>query len=121
MRDRRWIGAAALLGAASVAFGAFGAHGLETTADGGRAAAAWVETGSRFQMAHALAILAGVAVGCGRLPLALWTLGGCLFPFSLYALALGAPTAVAALAPIGGAALLAGWAALAWEAVRARP
>jgi uncharacterized membrane protein YgdD (TMEM256/DUF423 family) len=44
-----------------------------------------------------------------------------LFPGSLYALALGAPGIVAALAPIGGMSLILGWAALAWTALTAKP
>jgi uncharacterized membrane protein YgdD (TMEM256/DUF423 family) len=119
MKERGWIGLAAVLGLAAVAAGAFAAHGLEAQGDG--RAAAWVETASRHQMWHALAMLAYLALGpASRWPLRLWAVGGVLFPISLYALALGAPPTVAMLAPVGGMALIAGWAALAWSAVTAR-
>jgi uncharacterized membrane protein YgdD (TMEM256/DUF423 family) len=119
MRDRGWIGVAALLGLLAVAAGAFAAHGLEARGDA--RAAGWVETGSRYQMAHALAILTYRAIGLnGRLPPLLWAVGAVLFPVSLYALAFGAPRAVAWVTPVGGAAFLAGWAALGWAALTER-
>lgn len=120
MPARGWVMTAALLALLAVAAGAFAAHGLE--GQGNQRAAAWVEKGSRYQMWHALAMLAYVALGqASRLPLVFWTIGAVLFPGSLYALAFGAPMATAMLAPIGGTSFLAGWAALAWLALRARP
>jgi uncharacterized membrane protein YgdD (TMEM256/DUF423 family) len=120
MQGRHWVGVAALLGLVAVAAGAFGAHGLEASGDA--RAARLVETASRYQMWHALAMLAYLGLGYpGRLPLQAWALGAILFPFSLYALALGAPTAVAMVTPVGGLCLLAGWTALAWSALRAGP
>ena len=114
MQDRHWVALAAGLGLVAVAFGAFAAHGL-----GDSRAAQWVETGSRYQMVHAVAILAAIAWRGGRsAATALWAIGAVLFPGSLYALALGAPPAAATLAPVGGAALLLGWAALAWQALK---
>ncbi len=120
-RHKGWIGTAALLGLVAVAAGAFAAHGLEARGDA--RGAGLVETASRHQAWHALAMLAYVALGAPRrLPLLLWAAGAVLFPGSLYALALGAPSGVAApLAPVGGAALLGGWAALAWAAFREAP
>ena len=56
MKERGWVGLAAVLGLVAVAAGAFAAHGLEAQGDG--RAAAWVEKGSRHQMWHALAMLA---------------------------------------------------------------
>jgi uncharacterized membrane protein YgdD (TMEM256/DUF423 family) len=44
-----------------------------------------------------------------------------LFSGSLYALALSGVAALGAITPLGGAALLAGWACLAVALVRARP
>ncbi|MFO1048021.1 MAG: DUF423 domain-containing protein [Geminicoccaceae bacterium] len=118
MQQRHWIALAAALGLMGVAFGAFGAHGLE--AGGDARAAQWLATGSHYQLVHAAAILAAIAWGRqGVLPAALWAVGAILFPGSLYALALGAPKAVAALAPAGGMALLLGWASLGWQALRA--
>ena len=106
-------------GFTAVAAGAFGAHGLESAGDA--RGAGLVETGSRYQMWHALAMLACLA---SRRPCApalwLWAAGAVLFPCSLYALALGAPRALGLVTPIGGTALLLGWAALGWHALRVR-
>lgn len=117
MQDRVWVGLAALFGLTAVAAGAFAAHGLQ--AQGDVRAAELVETASRYQMWHALAMLAYLAYGRGnRLPVWSWSAGIALFSFSLYALALGAPRAVGVITPVGGSALLLGWAALAWQAFR---
>jgi uncharacterized membrane protein YgdD (TMEM256/DUF423 family) len=115
--DRTFIFVGALLGAAGVGIGAFGAHGLK-----GRLSPdmlAIFETGARYHLYHALAILATAA--CmprldGRAPfIAGWcfTAGIFLFSGSLYALALTGMTMLGAITPIGGAAFLAGWIALA--------
>ena len=118
MNDRVWLLTAAGLGFAAVTAGAFGSHGLEAAGDGH--GARLVEVGARYQLVHALAIIAVLAL---RRPataaLWLWAAGAVLFPFSLYALALGAPRIVGLATPIGGTALLLGWAALAWSAFRA--
>lgn len=117
MRDGVWVGLAALFGLTAVAAGAFAVHGLQ--AQGDVRAAELVETASRYQMWHALAMLGCLAYGRGsRLPVWCWSAGIVLFSFSLYALALGAPRAVGAVTPAGGSALLLGWAALAWQAFR---
>jgi uncharacterized membrane protein YgdD (TMEM256/DUF423 family) len=106
----------------AVAAGAFGAHALR-----GRLAPealATFETGVRYQMFHALGLI-GVAWAAshlaGRLPAAAgWLLvaGTVLFSGSLYLLALGGPRWLGAVTPAGGIAFLAGWACLAWAALR---
>ena len=108
----------ALLGALSafvaVAAGAFGAHGLKSRLTPELLAV--FETGARYQMYHALALLA-VAWGHARWPGAfmsaagwLFVAGTLLFSGSLYALALSGVTALGAITPLGGLAFLAGWA-----------
>ena len=108
-------------GAVAVALGAFAAHGM--AAHHAAEAVGWVDTGSRYQMIHAAA-LASVAAAFGhavrrsaRLALmaAGWTfaLGALLFPGALYALAFTGIGAFGAVAPVGGAALILGWIALA--------
>jgi len=119
-----WIIAAGINGFVAVAMGAFAAHGLKSVLDD--AALAWVETASRYQMTHALALL-GVALlidrdsGVSRRLLGFtgWALlaGVGLFAGSLYLLALTGVTAFAWVTPLGGLALLIGWAALAWYGV----
>jgi uncharacterized membrane protein YgdD (TMEM256/DUF423 family) len=119
MRERAWLTVAAALGFMAVAAGAFGAHGLEAV--GNTRGAGLVETGARYQMWHALALLACLAQARPpRAVLWLWAVGAVLFPVSLYALALGAPRGLGLVTPVGGTALLLGWAALAWHALRVR-
>jgi uncharacterized membrane protein YgdD (TMEM256/DUF423 family) len=120
--DRLFFGLGAVSAFMSVAAGAFGAHALR-----GRLAPdllAVFETGARYQMYHALALLA-VAWAMTRWPGALlaWAgwlflLGTVLFSGSLYALALSGVRWLGAITPLGGLAFLAGWACLAVSAAR---
>lgn len=113
---------AALTGAAAVLLGAFGAHALRDSLDE-RALATW-HTAVDYQFWHALALLAigllmrkATSVALRIASLALCA-GIVLFCGSLYLLALGAPRGFGTVTPIGGAALIAGWLALAWHAWR---
>lgn len=120
--DRTLLLIGAVAGFIGVGFGAFGAHGLR-----GRLTPemlAVFETGVRYQMYHALAIVA-VAVATGftverLIRLAGWffTGGIVLFSGSLYALALTGVTTLGAITPVGGLAFLAGWACLIAAALR---
>jgi len=120
--DRRFGLLGALLGGLAVAAGAFAAHGLR-----GRLAPdllAVFETAARYQMYHALALLA-VAIQAERRPgrlavLAGWLFvaGTVLFSGSLYALALSGVAVLGAITPLGGLAFLAGWGCLAAAAWR---
>jgi len=110
----------ALLG---VALGAFGAHGLRGTLIERETLAVW-ETAVDYQFWHALALL---ALGLARLEsrlvamaAALLTVGVVLFSGSLYWLALGGPRWLGPVTPLGGLALMAGWAVLGAFAVRRR-
>ena len=102
---------AALNGLLAVAVGAFGAHALQDAQ-----AQEWIRTATVFQLPHAAAAMALVAWRPGHrlVTLAAWAmvLGALLFGGSLQALALGAPRAVAMVAPIGGSILILGWALL---------
>lgn len=108
----------ALLGGLAVAAGAFGAHGLRGRLSSEMLSA--FETGARYQMYHALAVLA-VAVllergATGAVRAAGWCLvgGTVVFSGSLYLLALTGTTWWGAVTPLGGVALLAGWGMLVW-------
>ncbi len=73
-------------------------------------------------MLHALALL-GLGAAADRLPganaIARWWIAGiALFSGSLYAYALGGPHWLVFLTPLGGLALLAGWAWLVIDAIR---
>jgi uncharacterized membrane protein YgdD (TMEM256/DUF423 family) len=114
------------LGAASgglaVAAGAFGAHALKArlTPD----LLAVFETAARYQMFHALALLAA-AWAASRWPgwrthAAGWCFvaGSVVFCGSLYALALSGVRALGAITPVGGVLLSAGWLLLALAVLR---
>ena len=105
-------GLAALAGAIAVAAAAFGAHAV-----GGKAAE-WLRTGGQYQLVHAVAALAALGLPRGRAAAGLFVLGGALFGFSLYAMALGGPRWLGAVTPFGGAALILGWLVLAAGALR---
>lgn len=109
MRRDLLISAAAVSAATAIAAGAFGAHGASETA------AALLRTGAAYQLPHAAA-----AITVSRFDRRIsWTLlaGGAIFGGSLYALALGAPTVMGAITPVGGIAMIAGWL---WLAATAR-
>jgi uncharacterized membrane protein YgdD (TMEM256/DUF423 family) len=117
-------GLGALSAFIGVAAGAFGAHALRArlTPD----LLATFETGARYQMYHALALLAaawmadrwpGSQPGWAGLCFAVGTV---LFSGSLYALALTGQRWLGAVTPLGGVAFLTGWLLLAWAAL-ARP
>ena len=113
---------AALLGAAAVVLGAFGAHALRDSLDE-RALAIW-HTAVDYQFWHVLALIGvaviardGVSVALRRAAIA-FVVGIVLFCGSLYLLALGAPRGFGVITPLGGVALLIGWFGLAVHAFR---
>jgi len=114
---------AALLGAAAVAAGAFGAHGLEGSVSAERLAT-W-ELAARYQLVHSVALLAiGFAGRPGRAwAAAAWLMivGVVIFAGSLYLLAWTDTGWLGAITPIGGTALIADWFALAFAAFGDRP
>ncbi|HWA30516.1 MAG TPA: DUF423 domain-containing protein [Rhizomicrobium sp.] len=118
-----WLVIAAINGALAVAFGAFGAHGLQGRVDAH--ALAVFETGARYHMYHALAMgLAAIAARNGAASAqasaaaALFLVGIILFSGSLYLLALTGVRSLGLVTPFGGLAFLAGWIALAWAAAK---
>lgn len=121
--DRLFFALGALSGFLAVALGAFAAHGLKSrlTAE----LLATFETGVRYQMYHALALLAAawaLARWPGPVTAAsgwLFVAGTLLFSGSLYALSLTGEKWLGAVTPVGGLAFLAGWLCLAWGALKA--
>jgi uncharacterized membrane protein YgdD (TMEM256/DUF423 family) len=129
-RDKLWLVIGALLGGLAVAAGAFGAHGLE-----GRFAAdgltdneqhlldIW-ETAARYQIYHALALLAVGWLTARRCTLAVnlagtaMTAGTLIFCGCLYALVLTGAKDLGKIVPIGGVLLILGWICLAVAALR---
>jgi uncharacterized membrane protein YgdD (TMEM256/DUF423 family) len=109
-----------VFGFLAVAAGAFGAHALRARL-GAEMLAVW-ETAARYQMYHALALLA-VAMAAARWPAGGWTAAGWLFTAgiavfcgSLYLLAFTGTRWLGAVTPLGGLCFLAGWIALALAA-----
>ena len=118
--DRLFFSIGALSALISVAAGAFGAHALRTRLSPEYLAV--FETAARYQMYHALGLLA-VAWAVGRWPgpLTQWAgwlflAGTVLFSGSLYALALTGARWLGAITPLGGIAFLGGWLLLACSA-----
>lgn len=108
----------AINGGIAVAAGAFGAHGLRERIS--QHSLEIYETAVRYQMFHALAMIlcAVIATSGARTAGWLFQAGILVFSGSLYTLALTEAKWLGAITPIGGLAFLAGWAALAWSALR---
>lgn len=120
--ERVFFAVGAVLAGLGVAAGAFGAHGLRARLEPEMLVV--YETAVRYQMYHALALLA-VGWAAGRWPgsgaaLAGWLFvtGIVVFSGSLYVLALTGTRWLGAVTPLGGLAFLAGWVALARAAWR---
>lgn len=119
---RRHLTLGAISAGLAVALGAFAAHALKNRLD--PQALATFEVGVRYQMYHALALLA-VGLLAERRPSrllvwsgALFLAGTLLFSGSLYALSLSGVRWLGAITPFGGVAFLAGWGCLAAAALR---
>jgi uncharacterized membrane protein YgdD (TMEM256/DUF423 family) len=116
MNRTAWIlgSLSALIG---VAAGAFGAHALKASVPPDLLAV--YETGVRYQIFHALALLAiglGASLRPGErwsIPIWLFASGTVLFSGSLYLLAWTGVRWLGAVTPVGGLCFLAGWLATA--------
>ena len=120
--DRLFATLGAVSAFVAVAAGAFGAHALRARLAPDLLAV--FETGARYQMYHALGMVA-VAWAVTRWPGPwparagwLFLAGTVLFSGSLYALALTGIRWLGAITPLGGLAFLAGWLCLAFGASR---
>jgi uncharacterized membrane protein YgdD (TMEM256/DUF423 family) len=121
---RIFLAIASVLGGLSVIFGAFASHALKDKLST-RALEIW-ETGTKYQMYHALALIL-VAILLSRLttqslPLIVagyaFIVGVFLFSGSLYALSLSGIKWLGAITPVGGVAFILGWVCLvvaAWQ------
>ena len=115
---------AGVFGALGVAAGAFGAHALQGKVEPRMLEV--FETAARYQMYHALALL---AVGLARVhwPTTLLSMAGwfflagiLVFSGSLYLMTATGERWLGAITPIGGLAFIVGWlllAARAWRAI----
>lgn len=134
---RVWLIAGCLLAGLGVAAGAFGAHGLQTRLKPGPDATQeerelsarrleTFETAARYQMYHALGLIAVGLVGLharsGWLGAAGWLFvaGIVIFSGMLYGWVLTQYRPLAMIVPIGGTAFILGWVALAGACFAAR-
>lgn len=122
--SRIFLAIAAILGGTSVIFGAFASHALQNQLSD-RAIEIW-ETGTKYQMYHALALIVVAlllltSLYQNSMPLIVagyaFILGIVLFSGSLYALSLTGIKILGAITPIGGVALIIGWICLTIAAV----
>jgi uncharacterized membrane protein YgdD (TMEM256/DUF423 family) len=117
-----WFAVGAIAGAIGVALGAFGAHALKTRVT--EPLLNVFEIGVRYQMYHALALLA-VGWAATRWP-GVWTsasgwlfaIGIVIFSGSLYVMTFSGARWLGAITPIGGLCFILGWIALAIAALR---
>lgn len=120
-----WLLIGIVFAAAGVGIGAFGAHGLESLLKENKRVETF-ETGVKYQMYHALTLIA-VALWAERTnPAASITwIGVCfaagivIFSGSLYILAVTNVTKWGMVTPIGGVLFLVGWALWAYRAIKA--
>ncbi|MCT7967137.1 DUF423 domain-containing protein [Laspinema sp. D1] len=111
---------ASILAGLSVAAGAFASHALKPQLS--ERSMEIFETGAKYQMYHALALLfVGLVLSQTEIRWRIWLrvagfafiAGVLLFSGSLYTLSLSGIKALGAITPIGGAAFLLGWGCLA--------
>jgi uncharacterized membrane protein YgdD (TMEM256/DUF423 family) len=113
----------AVFGFIGVGLGAFGAHALKARLSPEMLAI--FETGVRYQMYHAFALLAVGGLALSRPGPFLhasgiaFSAGIAIFSGSLYILALTETRWLGAITPIGGLGFLVGWALFAWAILRA--
>jgi uncharacterized membrane protein YgdD (TMEM256/DUF423 family) len=118
MSGATWIRIGAVFGGLAVAAGAFGAHGLRERLDA--RSLEIFETAAKYQMYHALALVAvGAFAMTGRVGAALtvagWSflVGILVFSGTLYGLSISGIRWLGMITPIGGVAMIVGWVALA--------
>ena len=120
--SRVLIMAGGILGLLGVVAGAMGVHALRDVLDA--KALNTFETGVRFQIYHALALLAVGSLagrwktGFVKLSGVLFTAGVVLFSGSLYIFAITGIGVFGAIAPLGGLSLMAAWTSLIVGAIR---
>lgn len=117
-----WVFIGAILAAAAVGMGAFGAHALKEKLTPEYLAV--FETGVKYHMYHALGLIAvgltGTRIDSLSIKIAGIALlfGILLFSGSLYMLSLSGVKTWGMVTPIGGVFLILGWATLAFAVVR---
>lgn len=128
--SRRIVIAAAICGGLGVAIGAFGAHGLPDylSSLGGdpdliQRRMAQFDTGARYHLIHAVALLALAGLPLSESKLRNWVarlflIGIVLFSGSLYLLVITGVTKLGMITPLGGLSWIIGWCLLAIAALK---
>ena len=119
MVSRIFLAIAAIFGGLSVGAGAFATHALREKLS--ERSLEIFETAARYQMYHALAlVLVALLISRAEFPQPLFVVAGwsfiigvLIFSGSLYTLSLTNIKVLGAITPLGGAAFIAGWGALA--------
>ena len=118
-----FITLASLSGMLAVMLGAFGAHALKGRLDD--YALGVFQTAVQYHFYHSFALLAVGILALSQPQTALlkssgwlFLLGILIFSGSLYLLALTGVRWLGAITPLGGVAFIAGWACLAWVAIK---
>jgi uncharacterized membrane protein YgdD (TMEM256/DUF423 family) len=117
--SRIFLAISAIFGGLSVGAGAFATHALRERLS--ERSLEIFETAARYQMYHALTlILVALLISREEFSQPLFVVAGwsfiigiCIFSGSLYALSLTNIKVLGAITPLGGAAFIAGWGALA--------
>ncbi len=115
----------ALLCGFAVAWGAFGAHGLSERLEQVGKQAIW-NTAEFYLWVHLLSIwivivmnqIGLIAPSSSTLIAIIWMTSIFIFCGTLYAIALGAPSFLGAITPIGGLGYIIGWLLLAWALLK---
>ena len=126
--DKNIFTAGAFLAGITIAIGAFGAHGLKELVD--EYALLTFETGVRYQMYHAIAILIlaivpGLDIKAKKVVFWLFIMGILLFSGSIYLLSLNVllpfdARKIGFITPIGGLCYILGWFWLAFKILALR-
>ncbi len=121
--DKKIFITASISGALSVAFGAFGAHGLKQLIDS--QALTVFETGVRYQMYHSLALFIPaltnrLSVSSKKRVFRFFLFGILFFSGSIYILSLKSilpfsPTSIRFITPVGGIFFIIGWIKMGYE------
>jgi uncharacterized membrane protein YgdD (TMEM256/DUF423 family) len=124
MNPRLWIVLGCLWAALGVVLGAFGAHALEESLTASGHLDEW-DTAVRYQLVHALALIAlglfGERSNGKEYPGLLLLLGSFFFSGSIYALCFDFSTSLMGpITPLGGFLMIIGWLGFAREALRRR-
>ena len=119
MSSRTILVIAGIVGALGIIIGAFGAHSLpnilKDLPEGELSKRKeWLETGVKYHMYHAAALLAiamaGERMGSFSSAATAWLVGILVFSGCLYAMSLTGIKVLGAVVPIGGVAFIVGWA-----------